>query len=133
MPSELLPKEKNILSSTESFPARCQRRKTNKGGLSDAEDKSGARIFAVPESAKFPMKTRKKKNYLSHLNPKLDCLFPSVHEKLEALRRGLSVVLQFAARSEHSWFDVEINELSSRNPAPPHESLPQSNFSDRPL
>ena len=25
------------------------------------------------------------KNYLSHLNPKLDCLFPSVHEKLEAL------------------------------------------------
>ena len=25
------------------------------------------------------------KNYLCHLNPKLDCLFPSVHEKLEAL------------------------------------------------
>ena len=30
LPSELLHKEKSILSSTESFPARCQRRKTTK-------------------------------------------------------------------------------------------------------
>ena len=73
------------------------------------------------------------KNYLSHLNPKLDCLF-QVHEKEEALTGDDKV-----------WYcntplgvnildsDVEINELLSRNPAPPHESLPQSNFNDRPL
>ena len=34
-------------------------RKTIKGGLSDAEDESDAKIFAVPESAKCPMKAIK--------------------------------------------------------------------------
>ena len=43
------------------------------------------------------------------------------------------MVLQFACWSEHSRFDVEVNELSSRDPASSHESLPQGNFCDRPF
>ncbi|XP_068684815.1 uncharacterized protein [Montipora foliosa] len=43
------------------------------GGLAYPEDESDAKIFAVPESARCPVKTVK--NYLAHLNPKLDALF----------------------------------------------------------
>ena len=32
-----------------------------------------------------------------------------------------------------SRFDVKVNELSSRDPASSHESLPQGNFGDRPF
>ncbi|PFX19719.1 hypothetical protein AWC38_SpisGene15848 [Stylophora pistillata] len=52
--------------------------KTHQGGLSDTEDQSDGKIFAVPESAKCPVKTIK--NYLSHLNPMLDCLFQRPRE-----------------------------------------------------
>ena len=45
----------------------------HQSGLSNAEDELDAKIFAVPESAKCLVRTIK--NYLSHLNPKLDCLF----------------------------------------------------------
>ena len=39
----------------------------------------GRENISVPESAKCPVKTIK--NYLSHLNPKLDCLFQRPQEK----------------------------------------------------
>ena len=41
------------------------------------------------------------------------------------------MVLHFASWSEHSRFDFEVNELSSRDLASPHESLPQGNVGDR--
>ena len=61
------------------FPGSLPATKNYQGGLSDAEDESDAKIFSVPESAKCPVKTIK--NYLSHLNPKLDCLFQRPREK----------------------------------------------------
>ena len=45
----------------------------HQGGLADPEVESDAKIFAVPESARCPVKTVE--NYLAHLNPKLDALF----------------------------------------------------------
>ena len=47
--------------------------KNHQGGLADAEDESDAKIFSVPGSERFPVKTLK--NYLSHLNPTSDALF----------------------------------------------------------
>ena len=62
----------------------------------------------MPESAKCPVKTIK--NYLSHLNLKLDCLFQHPREKKkEAL---------ILTKIKCGRFDVEVNELSSRDP--PH-------------
>ena len=47
--------------------------KNHQGGLSDAEDESDAKIFSAPDHLRRPVKTIK--NYLSHLNPKLNALF----------------------------------------------------------
>ena len=44
------------------FPGPLPATKNHQGGLSDAEDESGAKIFAVPESAKCPVKPIIKKN-----------------------------------------------------------------------
>ena len=55
------------------FPGSLPATKNHQGGLSDTEDESDAKIFAVPESPRCPVKTIK--NYLSHLNLKSDCLF----------------------------------------------------------
>ena len=77
LPSELLHNEKSILSSKESFPAHCQRKKPSRWPFR-YQRRSDAKIFAVPESAKCPVKTIK--NNFSHLNPKLNCLFQRPRE-----------------------------------------------------
>ena len=65
-------------SSSREFPGSLPATKNHQGGLSHAEDESDGKIFAVPESAKCPVKTIK--NHLSHLNPKLDSLFQRPRE-----------------------------------------------------
>ena len=55
------------------FPGSLPATKTHEGGLSDTEDELDAKISEVPESTGCLVKTIK--NYLSHLNPKLDCVF----------------------------------------------------------
>ena len=54
-------------------PGSLPSTKNHQGGLADREDECDAKIFAVPESARCPVKTVK--NYLAHLNPKLNALF----------------------------------------------------------
>ena len=54
-------------------PGSLPSTKKNQGGLADPEDESDAKIVAVPESARCPVKTVK--NYLAHLNFNLDALF----------------------------------------------------------
>ncbi|XP_068720785.1 uncharacterized protein [Montipora capricornis] len=54
-------------------PGSLSSTQNHQGGVADPEDESDAKIFAVPESARCPVKTVK--NYLAHLNPKLDALF----------------------------------------------------------
>ena len=54
-------------------PGSLPSTKNHQGGLADPEDESDAKIFAVPEYARCPVKTVT--NYLAHLNPKLDALF----------------------------------------------------------
>ena len=72
------PQGEEYFELNREFPGSLPATKNHQGGLSDAEDESDAKIFAVPESAKCPVKTIK--NYLSHLNPKLDCLFQRPRE-----------------------------------------------------
>ena len=109
------PQGEEYFELNREFPGSLPATKNHQGGLSDAEDESDAKIFSVPESDKCRVKTIK--NYLSHLNPKLDSLFQRPREK---------------ARSFNPDED-EVNELSSRDPASPYESLPQGNFGDRPF
>ena len=73
------PQGEEYFELNREFPGSLPAMKNHQGGLSDAEDESDAKIFALPESAKCPVKTIK--NYLSHLNPKLDCLFQRPREK----------------------------------------------------
>ena len=73
------PQGEEYFELNREFPGSLPATKNHQGGLSDAEDESDAKIFSVPESAKCPVKTIK--NYLSHLNPKLDCLFQRPREK----------------------------------------------------
>lgn len=54
-------------------PGSLPSTKNHQDGLADPEEESDAKIFAVPESARCSVKTIK--NYLAHLNPKLDALF----------------------------------------------------------
>ena len=101
LPSELLHKRGvSHLFASDEKPSRWPFR-----NLDEMEMKR----FSVPESAKCPVKTIN--NYLSHLKPTLVCW------------------CQWEARGFNS-DDVGVNELSSRDPASPHESLPQGNFSD---
>jgi len=51
-------------------PGSLPSTKNHQGSLADPEDESDAKIFAVPESGRCPVKTVK--NYLAHLNPTLD-------------------------------------------------------------
>ena len=72
------PQGEEYFELNREFPGSLPTTKNHQGGLSDTEDESDAKIFAVPESARCPVKTIK--NYLSHLNPKLDCLFQRPRE-----------------------------------------------------
>ena len=67
------PRGEEYFELNREFPGSLPATKNHQGGLSDAEDESDAKIFAVPESPRCPVKTIK--NYLSHLNLKSDCLF----------------------------------------------------------
>ena len=60
------PQGEEYFELNREFPGSLPATKNHQGGLSDAEDESDAKIFAVPESTKCPVKTMK--NYLSHLN-----------------------------------------------------------------
>ena len=67
------PQGEEYFELNREFPGSLPATKNHQGGLSGAEDESDVKIFSVPESAKCPVKTIK--NYLPHLNSKLDCLF----------------------------------------------------------
>ena len=62
------------------FPGSLPATKNHQGGLLDAEDESDAKIFSVPDSPRCPVQTIK--NFLAHLNPKLDTLFQRPREKI---------------------------------------------------
>lgn len=89
--------------------------KNHHGGLSDAEDKSDAKIFVVPESAKCPVGTIK--NYLSHLNPKLDCLF---QRPREVRRPGEDKVWYCNSPLGVNILDSVLKLMSSRAGIQPH-------------
>ena len=74
------PQGEEYFELNREFPGSLPTTKNHQGGLRDSEDESesDAKIFAVPEFARCPVKTIK--NYLSHLNPKLDCLFQRPRE-----------------------------------------------------
>ena len=67
------PQGEEYFELNREFPGPLPATTNHQGGLSDTEDESDVKIFAVPESTKCRVQTIK--NYLSHLNPKLDCLF----------------------------------------------------------
>ena len=52
--------------------------KNHQGGLHDADDESDGKMFEVKDSPRCPVKTVE--NYLSHLNPQLECLFQRPRE-----------------------------------------------------
>ena len=72
------PQGEEYFELNRQFPGSLPATKNHQGGLFDAEDESDAKIFSVPESAKYPVKTIN--NYLFHFNPKLDCLFQRPRE-----------------------------------------------------
>ena len=54
------PQGEEYFELNREFPGLLPATKNHQGGLSDTEDGSDAKIFAVPESAKCPVKTIKK-------------------------------------------------------------------------
>ena len=52
--------------------------KTYQGGLNDSTEESDGKMFEVINSSRSPVKTIK--NFIKHLNPKLDCLFQRPRE-----------------------------------------------------
>ena len=50
------PRGEEYFELNSEFPGPLPATKNHQGGLSDAEDESGAKIFAVSESAKCPVK-----------------------------------------------------------------------------
>ena len=91
--------------------------KNHQGGLSDAEDESDAKIFAVQESATCPVKTIK--NYLSHLNPKLDCLFQRPREA-RSFKPGEDKVWYCNSPLGVKILDSMLKLMSSRSGIQPH-------------
>ena len=73
------PQGEEYFELNREFPGSLPATKNHQGALSDAKDESAAKIFSVSESDKFPVKTIK--NYLSHLNPKLDSFFQRPRER----------------------------------------------------
>ena len=101
----------------EEFPGSLPATKNHQGGLSDVEDESDAKIFAVPESAKCPVKTIK--NYLSHLNPKLDCLFQRPREG-RSFKPGEDKVWYCNSPLGVNILDSMLKLMSSRAGIQPH-------------
>jgi len=105
-----------IFRARQAISSAVPETKNHQGGLPDAEDESDVKILSAPDHPRCPVKTIK--NYLSHLNPKLDALFQQ------------SVVLQRTTRTEHFRHHDEINEFSRQNLATPDKSLLQGNISN---
>ena len=74
----MTPQGEEYFKLNRQFPGAVPATKNHQGGLSDAEDESDAKIFSAPDHPRCPVKTIK--NYLSHLNPKLDVLFQRPRE-----------------------------------------------------
>ena len=66
--------------------------KNHQGGLNDNNDESDGKMFEVPHSPRCPVKTVQ--NYLSHLNPELECLF----------QRPKEVSSKFQTHKDQIWF-----------------------------
>ena len=92
--------------------------KNHQGALSDAEDESDAKIFSVPESDKCPVKTIK--NYLSHLNPKLDCLFQRPRERARSFNPYEDKVWYCNSPLGVKILDSMLKLMSSRAGIQPH-------------
>jgi len=111
------PQGEEYFELNREYPGSLLATKNHQGGLSDAEDESDEKIFSLPESPKCLMKTIK--NYLSHLNPKLDVLFQQPRE-----------VRSFNPDQDKVWFcnaplgvntlDTMIKSMSSRAGIQPH-------------
>ncbi|PFX14624.1 Uncharacterized protein KIAA1958-like [Stylophora pistillata] len=99
------------------FPGSLPAKKNNRVGFSDTEDDSDAKILAVPESAKCPVKTIKK--YLSYLNPKLDCLFQRPREA-RSFKPGEDKVWYCNSPLGVNILDSMLKLMSSRAGIQPH-------------
>ena len=78
----------------------------------------GRENISVPESAKCPVKTIK--NYLSHLNPKLDCLFQRPREKARSFNPDEDKVWYCNSPLGVNILDSMLKLMSSRAGIQPH-------------
>ena len=112
------PQGEEYFELNREFPGSLPVTKNHQGGLSDAEDESDAKIFASPESGKCPVKTIK--NYLSHLNPKLDCLFQRPREKARSFNPDEDKVWYYNSPLGVNSLDSMLKLMSSRAGIQPH-------------
>ena len=112
------PQGEEYFELNREFPGSLPATKNHQGGLSDAKDESDAKIFALPESAKCPVKTIK--NYLSHLNPKLDCLFQRPREKARSFNPDEDKVWYCNSPLGVNILDSMLKLMSSRAGIQPH-------------
>ena len=110
------PQGEEYFELNREFPGSLPATKNHQGGLSNAEDESDAEIFALPESAKCLVKTIK--NYLSHLNPMLDCLFP--REKARSFNPDEDKVWYCNSPLGVNILDSMLKLMSSRAGIQPH-------------
>ena len=67
------PRVDDILSCEESFRGAVLSTKNHQGVVNDNTDEADSKMFEVRGSPRCPVQTMQ--NFLSHLNPALDCLF----------------------------------------------------------
>ena len=99
----MTPQGEGYFELNRQFPGAVPATKNHQGGLSDAEDESDAKIFSAPDHPRCPVKTIK--NYLSHLNLRLDALFQRPRE-----------VRSFNPDEDKVWFcnaPLELNTLNT--------------------
>ena len=106
------------MSSTESFPARCQRRKAIKVAFPTPKMSRTRKYFLCQNLTKCPVKTIK--NYLSHLNPKLDCFFQRPREKARSFIPDEDKVWYCNSPLGVNILDSVLKLMSSRAGIQPH-------------
>ena len=111
------PQGEKYFGLNREYPSSLPVTKNHQGGLSDAKDESDAKIFPVPESAKCPVKTIK--NYQSHLNPRLNCLFQHPREG-RSVKPGEDKVWYCNSLLGVNILDSMLNIMSSQAGIQPH-------------
>ena len=106
------PQGEEYFELNREFPGSLPATKNHQGALSDAEDESDAKICSVSESDKFQLKTIK--NYLSHLNPKLDSFFQRPRERARSFNRDEDKVWYCNSPLGVNILDSMLKLMSSR-------------------